>query len=184
MPQHLSIKANKIEIATMMTSNVSDTKYDVFWQQSGGERIKLPGVDTGIQRQPQVQSEQEEDFINDFIHARRALGAACATSDIFQKYLKFDGGLEENTDEIQVELRTNEFFRGNVFIKIDDNNSATITVEIGSEPVQFQNSHPKVVEKLIKHIQLPIENKTSLMLALNVLKSEGAWMLSALEKRA
>jgi hypothetical protein len=50
--------------------------------------------------------------------------------------------------------------------------------------VQFQNSHPKVVEKLIKYIQLPIENKTSLTLALNVLKSEGAWMLSALEKRA
>lgn len=81
MPQHLHIEVDDGSLARMSTYNVSGACYDVRWDVAGGSTsLFYPSVDTGVPRQPSDPVERDLDFQNDFIHARRSIGAALATA--------------------------------------------------------------------------------------------------------
>ena len=183
MPQHLYIESHGTLVGEMSTGHLSDTCYDVFWQGSGGVKLFLPNVDTGIQRQPNDPVERQRDFQNDFIHARRAIGAAAITATRFLEAL---GPTEAKgnhcNEEVQIRLSTNQFDRGVISIQPQQGGRAKLNMRIGTGPTRPEEAHPfEVAEFTCEDIDAAGAS-LPLVAALLMLASAGPWLLRVLNE--
>jgi hypothetical protein len=181
MPQYLKIKIGDVCIAEMKTSKCGKTNYDICWCSNTCFQLHFPKVDTGVECQPNDRDKKLLDFQNDYIHARRAIAAATLTAKRFLDSLpEIENSATSDFEMVHICLRTNHFDRGKVIITPQEDGTANLRMEIGQGPKRPPNAHPAQV-KVFNQLGIGTTGVTdSLALALQVLDSEGAWMLKVL----
>lgn len=196
MPQHLKIEVEGKLVGWLSTRNkgtftfrlfnIRKTIYNVRLRVPEiGNEFELHDVDTGVQRQPRDSQAQAEDFRDDFIHARRCIAGAVASSDKFLQLLR-----EQDTPEytemksIIMRLMTNRFDRGLIQVHRIDNASVNVVVIIGVGANRVPNSSPKEECELIYEGIDASGTFTQTERALKILRSIGPDLLQTLEDRA
>jgi hypothetical protein len=182
MPQHLEISCGGVRVAEMMTSHLNGTHYDICWCSDTGFHRSYHNIDTEVESQPNKDGvERQKDFQNDLTHARRAIAAASKTAKIFLDELsKVVKPVASDFDVVHIHLRTNRFDRGKITINPQTGETADLRIEIGSGPIRYNNAHPSNVIEFNKVGVNTSGATSSLNLALQVLYTEGPWMLKVL----
>ena len=181
MPQYLYFEIRDKRVATMQTSHLSGTCYDIKWCRPAGPKLSLPGIDTGVQCQPEDPIKRKRDFQNDFSHARRAIAAASLTAKQFlDKLAGIETHRASDFEVVRIRLRTNSFDRGTITIRPQKGGTAKLHMEIGTGPERPPGAQPLQVSEF-SEAGVDVGGATSpLALALQVLDSEGSWLLNAL----
>ncbi len=185
MPQFLHLVANQCLLGTIRTGHTGSesersTVYDVHWMEGDHPRHEFQNVDTGIPCQPLSPVDCELDFKDDFIHARRAIAAACATAEDLFHRLSLPRAREQPFSEMEIYLRTNQFDRGAINIRSIRSESIRVSMAIGTGPIRLPGTSPAEVFEWSCESSLP-NGHSPLGIALLVLASEGPKMVRALE---
>ncbi len=186
MPQHLKIEVEGRLVGCLSTSNKGSKLYDVMLRVPElGIDISLTDVDTGVQRQPQDAEAREDDFRDDFTHARRCIAGAVASADNFLRQLREHGTTKYvEMKPIMMRLMTNNFDRGFIQVHPNDNESVNVDVIIGVGAKRVPNSSPKEKRELAYEGIDASGTFTQTERALKILSSIGPGLLQSLEDRA
>jgi hypothetical protein len=185
MPQYLIIVVGGATIAQMKTSHRNGSRYDIYWTSIQGCQREFPDIDKGVECQPSVGNahERTQDFRNDFIHARRAISAASSTAKRFLDDLNYRVQTDKKTIEtVQIVLKTNCYDRGRITIVPNDDQEATLTMEIGTGPCRPRRAIPVQAKSFTKDGINILGVNSSIAMASHVFDSECTWMLNKLEK--
>lgn len=183
MPQYLTIEDSEGCAGQLSTSNRGDTFYDVKLRaESPPFERTLTNVDTGVQRQPQEEAAQAEDFRCDFVHAKRAIAAAIATADQFATELSASsGGVHWSGPSFRMRLRTNHVDRGSIRVETSDDDGWVSKLTIGDGFSRAPNAIPEKPQEFEWIASGPRDSGSLVLQALHVIRKAGPKLLEALD---
>lgn len=182
MPQYLEIRVGGDSAAVMRTSHRQGTRYDVSWCTGSGFHREFCNIDTGVECQPKKQPQRRRDFQNDFAHMRRAIAAASKTGKRFLDELeKVDRIAPSELERVEMRLRTNCYDRGTITIDPTEPGKADMRIEVRAGPARPENPQPTQVKNHIRE-DIDISGTHALAMAIEVLDSQGRWILELLSR--
>lgn len=187
MPQLLQVEVKNHTIAWMKSERLreGDTRYKVTWSMQGVKDKYFDNVDTGIPSQLTSNETISDDFKNDFLHARRAIGAAVKTFSRYFTELQYLNyiGTEEKISDVIIHLESNGNYRGKICIR-PKGQKVAIEVIIGNGKNRHVNAYPSGEVSFSCTIEKPSSCKSTLELAVWIIKNKSEWLFSELETRA
>jgi hypothetical protein len=113
---------------------------------------------------------------------RRAIAAASKTGKRFLDELEeVDRTASGELQRVEMRLRTNRYDRGTITIDPTEPGKADMRIEVGSGPTRSQNQQPTQVKNHI-HEDIDISGTHALAMAIEVMDSQGGWMLELLSR--
>jgi hypothetical protein len=183
MPQYLEIEIGGDSVAKMKTSHRNGTHYDIYWCINSGFQRKYSNINTGVECQPKDQTKRKIDFQNDFTHMQRAIAAASKTAKQFLNEIeKVENPPPSDLEKVKIYHRTNLYDRGIITINPQESGKANLRIEVGSGPNRPKNAQPVQVKEFIRE-DIDISGTSyPLSMAIQVLDSQGHWMIELLSK--
>lgn len=187
MPQQLKIEVDGDTVGCLASFSTGETRYSV--RLSGPEieeEVWAHGLETGVRRRPEEPDARGEDFLNDFVHARRAIAAARAASGRFLEHLEESRppGPIANVP-LTIRLLTNGFDRGRIRIEpFELGHSVAVKLVIGTGPCRVPKALPDKASEIDRRDCSLGRYTTHTARALKVLRSVGRDLEALLAEHA